>query len=85
MDNEQPLATELLHEVKTQSKRWFTAFIIVLLLWFATIGAFIWYISLPVEDYTIEQDTELGGINQIVGGSINGETSSKVQETSKEK
>ena len=39
---EQTLATEMLREIKAQSKRWFISFIIVLMLWFATIGVFIW-------------------------------------------
>lgn len=70
------LATELLHEVKTQAKRWFMAFIIVLLLWFATIGAFLWYISLPVEEIsTIEQNADDYSDNQIIGGDyIGGKT-----------
>lgn len=41
------LATELLHEIKSQSKKWFVAFIVVLILWFITVGAFIWYVSNP--------------------------------------
>ena len=49
---EMKLATELMHELKAASKRWFIAFLVVLGLWFATIGAFIWYISLPVEETT---------------------------------
>lgn len=77
---EETLATELLREVKAQSKRWFTAFLAVLMLWFATIGLFIWYISLPVEEYEITQDSEYGERNiQIVGGSNYGETESEVQ------
>lgn len=80
------LATELLHEIKSQSKRWFTAFIVVLVLWFATIGAFLWYISLPVEEteYEVDQVTEGNRNIQIVGGSNYGETESqeKIQETS---
>lgn len=69
MENES-LATELLHEVKAQAKRWFIAFIIVLLLWFATIGAFLWYISLPVDEVetTVEQTADDYSNNQIVGG-----------------
>lgn len=79
MENE-TLATELLHEVKAQSKRWFTAFIVALILWFATIGVFIWYISLPVEEYGIVQDAEFGESNiQVIGGANYGETGSKVQ------
>ena len=85
MEEDRTLATELLHELKQSSKRWFTAFIIVLALWFATIGIFIWYIGLPVDeiDYEIAQDSQYGERNiQIVGGSNYGETEGDVQETS---
>ena len=77
MENES-LATELLHEIKSQAKRWFIAFIIILLLWFATIGAFLWYISLPVEEIestTVEQEADNNTNTQLVGGDyIGGET-----------
>lgn len=77
MENES-LATELLHEIKSQAKRWFIAFIIVLLLWFATIGAFLWYISLPVEEIestTVEQEADNNTNTQLVGGDyIGGKT-----------
>ena len=53
---EEKLATELLHEIKAQSKRWFIAFVITLVLWFLTIGVFIWYITLTVEEYSISYD-----------------------------
>lgn len=77
---EENFATELLREIKLQSRRWFIAFLVVLILWFSTIGIFIWYISLPVEEYTIDQDAEYGERNiQIVGGSNYGETESEVQ------
>lgn len=61
------LATELLHELKTTSKRWFIAFITVLILWFATIGIFIWYVSLPAEEYDIDQTASDRGFNIIDG------------------
>ena len=71
---EDKFATELLKEIKTSAKRWFIAFIIVLSLWFATIGAFIWYISLPVEveenTQSIE-DAENNDIRQVIGGDYN--------------
>ena len=77
---EENFATELLREIKLQSRRWFIAFLVVLILWFSTIGVFIWYISLPVEEYTIDQDAEYGERNiQIVGGSNYGETESEGQ------
>lgn len=74
MDNqEMNLATELMHELKAASKRWFIAFLVVLGLWFATIGAFIWYISLPVEETTdIAQEADNDSYNQIVGGDLFG-------------
>lgn len=79
MENEK-FATELLHEVKASAKRWFIAFLVVLGLWFATIGVFIWYISLPVEEeYTeitdVQQEADNSSYNQVVGGDyIGGET-----------
>ena len=83
MENE-TLATELLHELKASSKRWFIAFITVLILWFATIGAFLWYISLPVEEYsdeyTVEQDADRNGINKFIGGDNYGETEGDTKE-----
>lgn len=74
MENE-TLATEILHELKASSKRWFIAFLVVLVLWFATIGAFIWYISLPVEEYEtyIEQDSSDNGINKYTDMTIGGD------------
>jgi cell division septal protein FtsQ len=71
MENE-TLATELLHEVKASAKRWFIAFMVVLVLWFATIGGFVWYLSLPVEEVVIEQDSDNNGSNQVIGGDYNG-------------
>lgn len=68
------LATEMLRELKSNSRRWFIAFLVVLALWFATIGAFLWYISLPVEETTVEQEIE-GDANALIGiGNYNGET-----------
>lgn len=75
MDN-QTLASEMLSELKATNRRWFIAFLVVLALWFATIGAFIWYISLPVEENTVEQYTD-GNANSIIGiGDYNGTTES---------
>ena len=68
------LATELIRELKSKSKRWFIAFIVVLSLWFATIGGFIIYLSLPVEETvteTVTQDADDNGNNNYVGGDNN--------------
>ena len=59
------LALEMLKEVKAQSKRWFISFIIVLMLWFATIGVFIWYINQPIEEVDTETTTVDGGENGV--------------------
>ena len=54
---EKTLATELLHELKASSKRWFIIAVIELVIIVTIIGAFLWYISLPVDEYTqIEQE-----------------------------
>ena len=63
---EQTLASEMLSELKASNRRWFIAFLIVLVLWFATIGAFIWYISLPIEEVTVDQYTD-GDANTMIG------------------
>lgn len=70
---EDTLATEMLKELKAQSKRWFISFIIVVLLWFTTIGVFVWYINQPIEEIktTTTQDADTEGdnssINQHIG------------------
>ena len=79
MDNEgTTLATEILHELKASCKRWFIAFIVMLLVEIATIAGFLWYISLPVEDVTIENED--GNANYVgrdlSGGLYNGENTS---------
>lgn len=67
------LALEMMKELKAHSKRWFISFIIVLILWFATIGIFIWYINQPIEEVetTTTQDADTEGdnspINQHIG------------------
>jgi len=71
--NDVSFATELLHLVRLSAKRWFIAFIVVLCLWFVTIGAFVWYISLPVEvTDNIEQQSDNNSSNYVVGGDYNG-------------
>lgn len=70
MENE-TLATELLKELKANGKRWFRAFIIMVVLEIATIIGFLWYISLPVEEYseyTIDQESDNASRNFVIGG-----------------
>ena len=74
MENE-TLATEMLRELKASNRRWFIAFLIALTLWFATIGAFLWYISLPIDEYTIDQYAD-GDTNTMIGmGDLYGNSS----------
>ena len=82
MENE-TFATEMLRELKTSNRRWFVSFLIVLTLWFATIGAFLWYISLPMEDISISQKAD-GNSNLVgIGDMYGGKSNNKVSETSK--
>lgn len=74
MEERSTLASELLHELKMSAKRWFIAFCIMVVLELITIIGFVWYISLPVEDYSLEQVTDRGGDNFNVGGDYNGTT-----------
>jgi len=73
VEQTETLATELLHELKASAKRWFIAFCIMVVLEIATIAGFLWYISLPVEEYTIEQTADQntiednGSITQTTG------------------
>lgn len=65
------LATEMLKELKSNSKRWFIAFVVTLTLWFMTIGIFVWYINQPIEEtvtYTQDADSsDNSSINQRIG------------------
>ena len=65
MDNE-TLATELLHELKASAKRWFIAFCIMVAVEAATIGGFLWYISLPIDEVTTTEQN----VEDISSGSI---------------
>jgi len=78
MDSER-LATELLHEIKMGAKRWFIAFIVMVVIETATIAGFIWYLSLPTDEISIETDegnaNYIGG--DLEGGLYNGKDCSK--------
>lgn len=77
---EKTLATELLHELKASAKRWFIAFIIMVVLEVLTIGGFLWYIILPVEEYTYEQsaeDIQDSDVRQFIGGEDYGNSTSE--------
>lgn len=42
---EESFAKELLKGYSAQAHRWFIAFIVVLMMWFSTIGGFIWFLN----------------------------------------
>lgn len=75
--NDQSLATELLMEVKNSARRWFVAFCIMVIVECFTVIGFIWYLTLPVEEYRIEQEADERSFNIINSGQgdvINGRT-----------
>ena len=75
MKEEESLATEMLRELKANSKRWFIISIVELVLLLFTITLFIAYLNTPIEDttettnYTQEADTqgESSPITQNIG------------------
>ena len=67
------LATEILQELKASARRWFIAFLMMLGIEIATIGGFLWYISLPVDE-TVSVENDEGNANYVGGdvvGSVN--------------
>ena len=75
------LATELLHEIKSQSKRWFILFLITIILLFASNALWLYAWCLPLEESTITEQTTVesnnsGNANYLEGNSdiVNGES-----------
>lgn len=72
---ENSIAMELLKGYSKQAHRWFISFLVVLIMWFGTIGMFIWYLNQPIEESsttttsTINQDCQ--NDNNISGVDIN--------------
>lgn len=68
----------MIEELGKQNKRIFTALIVVIVLWFASIGGFVWYLSnseIIAEVYDVTQDTTDGGDANYIGNNgdiING-------------
>ena len=50
------LATEIFQELKASARRWFIAFLIMCGIEAATIAGFLWYISLPVDEVSIDSN-----------------------------
>lgn len=71
---EQSLAFELLKDFKTQNKRQFIIILVILGMWFASIGAFIYYINTTGYEETIETaevENDSGNANACVGDNCN--------------
>ena len=65
------LASEILAEVKQNTRRWFLAFCIMVVLELATIIGFMWYISLPTDFEDVQIQNDAGNAN-YVGGDVSG-------------
>ena len=64
-------ATEMLHILKVQNKRMFITLVIVLFMWFFTIGLFVYYIKTTGYEVTTETaETDDGG-NACIGDNCN--------------
>lgn len=71
---EQSIVMELLHDQKKQNKRLFIVILVILSMWFATIGAFLYYINTTGFEETTEiaeVENEDGNANACVGDSCN--------------
>lgn len=54
---ENSLAMELLKNYANSAKRWFIAFLVVLICWLVTIGSFVWFLNqYNFESYEYVQD-----------------------------
>ena len=80
-DSDNGLASELLHIVKMQSRRWFIAFVIVLVMLFGTNLAWLYAWNLPEdvtsESYEITAEDEGNAIYNESGGVDIGASSSQ--------
>ena len=70
------LATEIFQELKASARRWFIAFLVMCVIEAVTVAGFLWYISLPVDEITVENDEGnalyVGDNNAVSGGVYNG-------------
>ena len=67
-------ALEILHTFKSDTRKFFVLLIIVLIMWFSTIAAFLYYINTIDYQETVEQaeiDNESGNANACIGDKCN--------------
>ena len=65
------LAMEILQDYKKANKRLFIVIIVILTMWFATIGAFLYYINTTGFEETTETAETTDGGNACVGDNCN--------------
>lgn len=84
MENKEtmPLATELMHELKLNAKRWFIIAIVELVIILSMAAGFVWYLSLPINEVVIE--SEDGNAN-YVGNDLTGVINNGKNNSEKEK
>lgn len=84
MENKEtmPLATELMHELKLNAKRWFIIAIVELIIILSMAAGFVWYLSLPIDEVVIE--SEDGNAN-YVGNDLTGVINNGKNNSEKEK
>ena len=84
MENKEtmPLATELMHELKLNAKRWFIIAIVELFIILSMAAGFVWYLSLPIDEVVIE--SEDGNAN-YVGNDLTGVINNGKNNSEKEK
>lgn len=76
------LATEILHELKLSAKRWFIAFVIMIIVELITIAGFLWYISLPTDEVATQYEQSIDNVQDsdnmkqliVKDGDIDGES-----------
>lgn len=75
----------IVDSINTKDERIITRLIriilIIIVCWLLSVAALVWYISLPVDEYSVEQNDNNGGYNQVIGGDYNGLSESDLQET----
>ena len=69
MEN-QPLATELIKELRASNRRWFIVALAELGIIIAIVIGFLWYISLPIEEISVEAE---GGNANYIGNDLEGD------------
>lgn len=90
MQEETTLATEIFKELKNSTRRWFIAFLVMVGAEILTVGGFLWYISLPVDEFTTSQtieDVDSSTVMQRIGDNYGENETNGTKETagSKEK